>query len=106
MVEDLLEQLILIINPREKVTADRVRMLNGRLKDKYTPDEIIESAIEFSKSQWHKDNGQMSIDNLLRPSKFGRWYAARKPRAIESTLTEAQENIRIKNKQKEMMDIF
>lgn len=74
----LLEQLIGIVNPREKPTADRIRLLNARLKD-YTSEEIIESANAFSESEWHKENKQMSIDNLLVPSKFGRWYAVRKP---------------------------
>lgn len=109
MKEELLEDLIAIINPREKVTKDRLRVLNGRLKDGYTPEDIMESAIAFSKSQWHKDNGQMSIDNLLRPSKFGRWYASR---VIGSAVThniekdESEEKQRIKSKQEEMMDIF
>ncbi len=75
-VEDLLSSLVAIVNPREKVTESRLRLLNARLKD-YTPDEIIASAKAFSKSTWHKENNQMTIDNLLAPSKFGRWYAQR-----------------------------
>lgn len=74
---DLLQQIIEIINPREKATSDRVRTLNGRLKD-YTAEEVIGAAVAFSHSQWHKDHNQMSVDNLIRPSKFGRWYAQRK----------------------------
>ena len=69
----LLLDLISLVNPKEKPTADRVRVLNGRLKD-YTPDEIRAAAVAFSKSEWHRENKQMSIDNLLAPSKFGRWY--------------------------------
>lgn len=72
----LLPQLIEIINPKEKPTADRLRVLNGRLKD-YTEEEIIGSARAFSKSEWHRKNKQMSVDNLIAPSKFGRWYAQR-----------------------------
>ncbi len=73
---DLLSELIILVNPKEKPTADRLRVLNGRLKD-YTADEILAAARAFSKSDWHRKNKQMSIDNLLAPSKFGRWYAQR-----------------------------
>lgn len=69
----LLSELIILVNPKEKPTADRVRVLNGRLAD-YTPAEIIAAAKAFSKSEWHRDNHQMKIDNLLAPSKFGRWF--------------------------------
>lgn len=72
----LLEQVIAIVNPKEKTTTERLRMLNGRLKD-YTADEILGSARALSKSEWHRENKQMSVDNLLAPSKFGRWYAQR-----------------------------
>lgn len=72
----LLEQVIAIVNPKEKATTERLRMLNGRLKD-YTADEILGSARALSKSDWHRENKQMSVDNLLAPSKFGRWYAQR-----------------------------
>ena len=71
-----LQTIIEIVNPKEKATDERLRLLNGRLKD-YTMDEIIQSANAFSKSEWHRENKQMSIDNLLAPSKFGRWYAQR-----------------------------
>lgn len=71
--KESLKYLISIINPREKVTAERLRMLNARRKE-YTPEEIFAAAHAFSKSDWHKENKQMSIDNLLAPSKFGRWY--------------------------------
>jgi len=72
----LLPQLIEIVNPKEKMTAERLRVLNGRLGD-YTEEEILQSATAFSKSEWHKKNKQMSIDNLIAPSKFGKWYAQR-----------------------------
>jgi hypothetical protein len=74
MEKDLLKNLIQIINPKEKPTADRVKMVHARLVD-YTPDELIASAKELAKSEWHRDNGEMSIDNLIRPSKIGRWFA-------------------------------
>lgn len=74
----LLEKLLEIVNPNEKVTDERIRMLNGRLKN-YSEQEIIESATAFSKSVWHKENKRMSIDYLLMPSKFGQWYAQRIP---------------------------
>lgn len=70
---ELLESLIAIINPREKPTQQRERALNARLKD-YTPEEITQCANAFSKSKWHRDNKEMSIDNLLAPTKFGKWY--------------------------------
>lgn len=72
---NLLQEIIDIINPREKCTYERVRNLNGRMKD-YEPDEIRWAARAFSKSEWHKENNQMSVDNLIRPSKFGRWFTA------------------------------
>ena len=71
----LLNTLISIINPKEKATADRLRKLNARRKE-YTDEEITNAAKAFSQSEWHRENKQMSIDNLLAPSKFGRWYAA------------------------------
>lgn len=70
----LLEDLISLVNPKEKPTEDRQRLLNARLKE-YSFGEIKNAARAFSGSKWHRDNGQMSIDNLLRPSKFGRWYS-------------------------------
>lgn len=78
----LLLQLISLVNPKEKATAERHRALSARLKD-YTEEEIIQSAIAFSKSEWHRNNKQMSIDNLLAPSKFGRWYAQRNETPME-----------------------
>lgn len=89
----LLEQIIQIINPKEKATTERLRMLNGRLKD-YGADEIVGSARAFSKSQWHKENKQMSVDNLLAPSKFGRWFAVREDQPANEF---AEENVTIEN---------
>lgn len=71
----LLVQLIQIVNPREKPTATRQRELNGRLKE-YTEEEIIAAAHAFTKSEWHRDNNQVSIDNVIRASKIGRWHNA------------------------------
>ena len=75
---ELLNQIIAIINPLEKPTDSRLHVLNGRLKEGYTATEILAAAKELSKSEWHRDNKQMSVDNLLAPSKFGRWYQAAK----------------------------
>lgn len=69
----LLESIIKIINPRERVTADRLKNVNARLKE-YTAEEITAAAKAFSKSEWHRENNQMNVDNLVRASKFGRWY--------------------------------
>ena len=74
---EFLSELIAIINPNEKNTTDRLTKLNARLQD-YEPAEIRAAAHELAKSEWHRDNKQMSIDNLLAPSKFGRWYQAAK----------------------------
>lgn len=71
---ELLLTLIRIINDKEKPTADRMKNLNGRIDDGYSDGDFIWAARALSKSQWHKDNGEMSIDNLIRPSKFGRWF--------------------------------
>lgn len=73
--KEFLISLISLVNPKEKPTAERLRLLNGRLKD-YSQDEITAAARAFSKSEWHKEHKQMTIDNLLVPSKFGRWYTA------------------------------
>jgi len=69
-----LEAIMKIINPSEKLTNARITLLRARKKDNYSFDEIKAAAFELSKSDWHKENKQMSIDNLLRPSKFGNWY--------------------------------
>lgn len=69
----LLDEVIAIVNPREKPTADRLKNVNARLKE-YNRDEILAAARAFSKSTWHKENNEMSVDNLIRPSKFGRWF--------------------------------
>lgn len=83
---DHLNELIQIVNPREKATQERIRMLNARRKD-YSFDEIRAAAQAFSKSEWHKENKQMSIDNLLAPSKFGRWYQAGQEGGGENIVT-------------------
>lgn len=70
----LLEYLISIINPKEKVIETRMRLVRGRLKE-YSAREIALAGQVFAQSQWHKENKQMSVDNLLAPSKFGRWYS-------------------------------
>jgi hypothetical protein len=70
----LLQKLIEIINPNEKITPSRLNHLSGRLNDGYMPEELIGAAKEFAKSDWHMKYGQMSIDNLLAPSKIGRWH--------------------------------
>lgn len=72
--DEFLAELISLVNKKEKVTAERLRMLNARLKD-YSREDILGAAKAFSRSTWHRENGQMSIDNLLAPSKFGRWFA-------------------------------
>lgn len=71
----LMEYIISVINPREKPIESRMKMLRGRLKDGYTRKEIALTAQVLAQSQWHKDNKQMTVDNLLAPSKFGRLYA-------------------------------
>lgn len=84
---DFLLSLLQIVNPREKVTDERLRMVHGRLKD-YTEEEITAAARAFSKSEWHKENKQMTIDNLLKASKFGRWYDM--GQTMKPTQSEAQ----------------
>lgn len=71
----LLLEIIDLVNPKEKPTNSRNTLLEARLKE-HTADEIKAAAVEFSKSAWHKANKQMTIDNLLAPSKFGRWHSA------------------------------
>lgn len=85
-----LSELISLVNKKEKSTSERLRMLNARLKD-YSKDEILGAAKTFSRSQWHRENNQMSIDNLLAPSKFGRWYAQRDTVGTESGPPSADE---------------
>ena len=80
----LLEYVISVINPREKPTADRVRLINARLKD-YSPREIALTAQVLAQSEWHRDNKQMSVDNLLAPSKFGKLYAKVDDTALASS---------------------
>lgn len=74
--DQLLLHIISLVNPKEKPTDDRRRQLRGRLKD-YSAEDIEGAAIALSQSEWHREHKQMSIDNLLAPSKFGRWFAQR-----------------------------
>ena len=90
--KDILHKLLRIINPRERPTADRIRMLNARLKD-YTVDELIAAARVFSRSEWHLQNKQMSIDNLLAPSKFGRWHQQASTEWLNSDKVKRQQEI-------------
>jgi hypothetical protein len=92
-VNSLLSQLLALVNPREKATADRRRALAARLKD-YTEEEILASARVFSKSEWHIENKQMSVDNLLAPSKFGRWYAQRETADAQEHIKTQDERVR------------
>lgn len=85
--QEFLSKLISLVNKKEKGTEDRLRLLNARLKE-YTAEEIWFAGVALTKSDWHKANGQMSIDNLLRPSKFGRWYAASTGNAPKSTASD------------------
>lgn len=78
----LLSTIIAIINPKEKPTDTRQRKLNTLSKD-YTDEEITSAAKAFAASVWHRENKQMSVDNLLAPSKFGRWYVQDTP--VEAT---------------------
>ena len=74
----LLKQLIGIVNPKQKVTQARLRMLNARLKD-YSADEVIKAAERFAKDEWRNrpENQEFkSVDYLLMPSKFSRWAEA------------------------------
>lgn len=92
----LLPRLVAIVNPKEKPTADRIRVLNGRLKD-YTDEEIIGAANAFSQSEWHRENKQMSIDNLIAPSKFGRWYTQRTEDTVapQTEMTQAEKDAKL-----------
>lgn len=93
-VRALLQNLIEIINPREKPLQARQNALRARLRD-YTEAEIIQAAYAFADSSWHREHNQMSIDNFLAPSKFGRWYAASlKPQVAEAkSIKEEQEEL-------------
>lgn len=86
-IDEFLVRLISLVNKKEKPTEERLRQLRARLKD-YTPAEVWYAAVAFSKSDWHKENNQMSIDNLLRPSKFGRWYIAKETSGKQSTASD------------------
>lgn len=71
----ILQQVIDIVNPAQKVTDARLRALNARLKD-YSADEVIKAAERFAKDEWRNrpENKKFkSVDYLLMPSKFSRW---------------------------------
>lgn len=71
----ILQQVIDIINPGQKITNTRLRMLNARLKD-YSVDEVVAAARRFAKDEWRNrpENKKFkSVDYLLAPSKFSRW---------------------------------
>lgn len=74
----ILQQVIDVINPAQKITDARLRMLNARLKD-YSADEVIKAAERFAKDEWRNrpENKKFkSVDYLLAPSKFSRWAEA------------------------------
>lgn len=74
----ILQQVIDIVNPAQKITDARLRMLNARLKD-YSADEVIKAAERFAKDEWRNrpENKKFkSVDYLLMPSKFSRWAEA------------------------------
>lgn len=74
----ILQQVIDIINPAQKITDTRLRALNARLKD-YSADEIVKAAERFAKDEWRNrpENKKFkSVDYLLAPSKFSRWAEA------------------------------
>jgi DNA-binding transcriptional regulator YhcF (GntR family) len=98
-----LEELIALVNPKEKATEDRLRLLSARLKE-YSFGEIINAAHAFSRSEWHRENGQMSIDNLLRPSKFGRWYAEGVNLKPAQKLTDEQKRADFERERREQED--
>lgn len=74
----ILQQVIDIVNPKQKVTQARLRALNARLKD-YSVDEVVAAARRFAKDEWRNrpENKKFkSVDYLLAPSKFSRWAEA------------------------------
>lgn len=73
-VETLLLEIIEIINPKERVTKPKLSSLEKILKD-YSPAEVLSTAKDFSQSQWHKENGFMTVSTLLRPTKFDEKFA-------------------------------
>ena len=81
--ESLLLEVIEIVNPREKTTANRIKLINRRLKEN-SESEILQAAQRFSKSKWHIENKQMSIDNLIRDSKFDKWLTEASNKKITS----------------------
>lgn len=74
----ILQQVIDIINPAQKITDTRLRALNARLKE-YSVDEVLAAARRFAKDEWRNrpENKKFkSVDYLLAPSKFSRWAEA------------------------------
>ena len=74
----ILQQVIDIINPAQKITDTRLRALNARLKE-YSVDEVLAAAKRFAKDEWRNrpENKKFkSVDYLLAPSKFSRWAEA------------------------------
>lgn len=74
----ILQQVIDIINPAQRITDTRLRALNARLKD-YSVDEVLAAAKRFAKDEWRNrpENKKFkSVDYLLMPSKFSRWAEA------------------------------
>lgn len=74
----ILQQVIDIINPAQKITDTRLRALNARLKE-YSADEVLAAAQRFAKDEWRNrpENKKFkSVDYLLMPSKFSRWAEA------------------------------
>lgn len=74
----ILQQVIDIINPAQKITDTRLRALNARLKE-YSADEVLAAAERFAKDEWRNrpENKKFkSVDYLLMPSKFSRWAEA------------------------------
>lgn len=74
----ILQQVIDIINPAQKITDTRLRALNARLKE-YSVDEVLAAAERFAKDEWRNrpENKKFkSVDYLLMPSKFSRWAEA------------------------------
>lgn len=90
--ESLLLEIIEIVNPLEKITANRIKLINRRLKEN-NESEILQAAQRFSKSKWHIENKQMSIDNLIRDSKFDKWLtesSTKKMSLLERTIMERE----------------
>lgn len=87
----ILQQVIDIINPAQKITDTRLRALNARLKE-YSVDEVLAAAERFAKDEWRNrpENKKFkSVDYLLMPSKFSRWAEATDEGANEKPKSES-----------------